>query len=408
MRVLHYIKEALHHHDCVILVNFGGFLSEPKSAEINALTHTFSPPQTDISFNASLTKEDGLLRSEISGGENVSLEAAGELIKEFVADLKNNLYLNQKHELDGLGWFQLENGNLIYHADNLENLNNEGFGLPSFKFAPIERETEEMKRVRPVQPARRVIRRQPEAKKAIQSEIKHADKKLGTLATHAQEDNSTEEEKSINNKKSVYLLIPLFILLFAGGLAGYLVYNKSNKDAQMASNTAENEVNQDEAGLLSSTTNSYANTGIEATSNENATVSDFNEKGSDATESDNLSASESIAPIDSEIDNTDELVEETIEPTNTISENSSLLAESAPSSGFDVSSVDGSFHIIGNVFGVESNAVKYSNKNTGSKIVKIGHLYHVVLNSYNSLDEASRALPNMRNQHGYDVWVKKY
>lgn len=389
----------------MILADFGGFLTEPKSADVHAITHNFSPPYTDVSFNASLTKDDGLLKSEISHGQHVSLEAASELIKEFVEDLKHQLKIHQTHELTGLGRFELKDGKLIYHSDNLENLNSEGYGLPSFKFEPIVRETEDMKRVRPVPPARRVIRRQPEVKKIIKSELKDQDEKLGTLATHPHEDHTTKEEKIINNKKSAYLLIPLLILLFAGGVAGYLFYNKNSQKAQLASSNTETAVKQDQASLVSGT----ALTDTQGTSTPGIS------NGIDAV-SDDLGSTPSAA-VSSEVKNTQESLAApkavTQAVTTSTSDNSSFSSNSTQASTPSYSDPQGltrtgDFHIIGNVFGVESNANKYSTKNPGSKVVKIGRLYHVILSTYGTLDEASNALPTMRTEHGNAVWIKKY
>ena len=55
-----HIKTLLQDHDCVILPGFGGFLANPKSAQVDRITHKFTPPQRQFSFNGHLKHNDGL------------------------------------------------------------------------------------------------------------------------------------------------------------------------------------------------------------------------------------------------------------------------------------------------------------------------------------------------------------
>ena len=46
-----YISELLFLHDCVIIPEFGGFVGNNKSAVLNEITRTISPPSKEILFN---------------------------------------------------------------------------------------------------------------------------------------------------------------------------------------------------------------------------------------------------------------------------------------------------------------------------------------------------------------------
>ena len=54
-----YISELLFLHDCVIIPEFGGFVGNNKSAVLNEITRTISPPSKEILFNLNLQTNDG-------------------------------------------------------------------------------------------------------------------------------------------------------------------------------------------------------------------------------------------------------------------------------------------------------------------------------------------------------------
>ena len=70
--VSQYISDLLYTHDCVIVPNFGGFVGNRKSAELNKKTGSLSPPSKQILFNRKLTTNDGLLFSYIAQKEVIS------------------------------------------------------------------------------------------------------------------------------------------------------------------------------------------------------------------------------------------------------------------------------------------------------------------------------------------------
>ncbi|NNG09397.1 MAG: SPOR domain-containing protein, partial [Arenibacter sp.] len=59
----HYIAELLYRYNCVIVPEFGAFLTQMKSAVINDTTNSFYPPSKIVSFNEQLSSNDGLLVS---------------------------------------------------------------------------------------------------------------------------------------------------------------------------------------------------------------------------------------------------------------------------------------------------------------------------------------------------------
>jgi len=80
MTLANYINDLLYRYDCVIVPDFGGFVTNAISAKVNQFSHTFYPPTKQITFNSHLKNNDGLLANYIASSENVSFEKAVEFI----------------------------------------------------------------------------------------------------------------------------------------------------------------------------------------------------------------------------------------------------------------------------------------------------------------------------------------
>ena len=66
MTIANYLKDLLYRYDCVIVPNFGGFITNNTSAQIHRSTHTFYPPSKQVGFNVNLSYNDGLLANYIA------------------------------------------------------------------------------------------------------------------------------------------------------------------------------------------------------------------------------------------------------------------------------------------------------------------------------------------------------
>ena len=87
----HYISELLFLHDCIILPNFGGFVSNPQSVKLNKITGVLTPPSKQILFNTNLKTNDGLLITHISNKEDVSQDLAKNEVENYVAKITKKL-----------------------------------------------------------------------------------------------------------------------------------------------------------------------------------------------------------------------------------------------------------------------------------------------------------------------------
>jgi hypothetical protein len=208
----------------VIVAGFGGFLLEEKSAEINPITHKIKPPHTLLAFNASLTKDDGLLRSEISIGENIGSDRASEMIRQFVDYILFQLKENKELELKGLGKFSYENLKLIFSPKESLNFNVEAFSFQEILALPLESQSA-------IEPIRTL-----EADKSVSKE---------TEKTFI-----VPKSKSKNKGWKVALFTaPAVLALVAGGFFGLKYIDFSKNDSNLAGTKAEVKITQSQASV---------------------------------------------------------------------------------------------------------------------------------------------------------------
>jgi len=140
MQLSQYISDLLYRYECVTLPNFGAFLSHPISARINEATNDFYPPQKQLSFNAQLQSNDGLLASYISDVENISFEVATSKIENQVSQLKSRLEKGGTVEFKHIGELTAsEEGKILFVPAESLNYMTESFGLASFVSPSVER-----------------------------------------------------------------------------------------------------------------------------------------------------------------------------------------------------------------------------------------------------------------------------
>ena len=194
MRLANYISELLYRYECVIIPEFGGFITQEISATINHYTHTFNAPSKLIGFNAQLKKNDGLLINYVATSEAMPFDQAATWIATEVAEWKN-LLKTETLELQGLGSItQNELGILSFEPSHEVNYLTSSFGLQSYVSPAINR-IKYKEQVKALQPKTPVV--QSESKSA-NSFIKYAASiaiifALGTFGWN-------EYQKSIHNE----------------------------------------------------------------------------------------------------------------------------------------------------------------------------------------------------------------
>jgi len=139
MNLTNYINELLYRYDCVIVPNFGGFVTHRIGAKLNSDLHTFYPPTKQIAFNSHLKHNDGLLTNYVASAEQISFEKATAAISLSVLNWQNELK-SGAFQLDNLGTIVLnEKQQIVFEPTKEINFLTTSFGLAKVPTSLIKR-----------------------------------------------------------------------------------------------------------------------------------------------------------------------------------------------------------------------------------------------------------------------------
>ena len=139
MTLTNYINDLLYRYDCVIVPDFGGFVTNAISARVNHFSHTFYPPTKQLTFNSHLTNNDGLLANYIASSENISFKKANQKIADSVKSW--NIQLQTESVVIGkVGSLSLNNERQItFEPNTVTNYLTETFGMSALSSPAIKR-----------------------------------------------------------------------------------------------------------------------------------------------------------------------------------------------------------------------------------------------------------------------------
>lgn len=130
MMIEKHISALLYRYQCVIVPQFGAFITESISAKINELSGTIAPPKKLISFNALLKNNDGLLANHIALEEQMSFDEAMHAIENQIAQWKVDLKNQQAIYLKNIGEIVLNSeGKMVFEPIGSTNYLTSSFGL---------------------------------------------------------------------------------------------------------------------------------------------------------------------------------------------------------------------------------------------------------------------------------------
>ena len=139
MKLSNYISDLLYRYECVIVPNFGGFITNETSAKVNHFTHTFYPPKKQITFNSHLKNNDGLLANYIASAEKIPFNDAVSKIEKEIQEW-NQTIENEAIEITKIGSLSLNKDNkIIFEPSTSVNYLTSSFGLNSFNSPAIKR-----------------------------------------------------------------------------------------------------------------------------------------------------------------------------------------------------------------------------------------------------------------------------
>lgn len=153
MQLETYISDLLYRYECVVIPDFGAFLTQPVSARIDESNFTFYPPKKELSFNEQLKNNDGLLAKYIADVEKIPYENAVKKISKKTKSLKSYLAQGETLSFKNIGDIVLNHeGKIIFEPSYHLNYLTDAFGLTQFVSPFVTREVykEEIEKVIPI------------------------------------------------------------------------------------------------------------------------------------------------------------------------------------------------------------------------------------------------------------------
>lgn len=152
-----HIKLLLYKHNCLVIPGFGGLLLHYAPAQIHPTRHQFLPPSKAITFNKSLTINDGLLISSVANYENIHYNIAELKVERFTNELRETLKTKGDYTIPSVGKFKVDvEGNIVFEAYTDENFLTDSFGLDRFiSPAIIRRESFQPQQAQSLQKAKK-------------------------------------------------------------------------------------------------------------------------------------------------------------------------------------------------------------------------------------------------------------
>ena len=216
MKIAKYIGDLIFDYECVVIPEFGGFISTEKSAVINKVTNQFIPPSKDIIFNVHLKANDGLLVNYVAQHEGISFEKAKIKVDRFSLLCRKSLDDGERIKFNNIGYiFRDEQENIVFIQDKTVNFNADAFGLSSFVSPAIKRTNSEEK-----------------IKEVFSKKVKTDDKKNSRNISGKRKDRRVPSEAGIIERtpRSGKLIVKrslVFVLLILFAFSAY--YGISNR-----------------------------------------------------------------------------------------------------------------------------------------------------------------------------------
>ena len=135
-----YISELLYDHECVVVPEFGAFITKECPATLDYVNHRLTPPSKELAFNGQLLSDDGLLVDHVAKRQNVTRNVASQMVHDFAMRSLAVVEASGVLRLDGMGILSRVNDkDYVFQLDGNLNLFGDAFGLTSFTVQPIYR-----------------------------------------------------------------------------------------------------------------------------------------------------------------------------------------------------------------------------------------------------------------------------
>lgn len=214
MPIEHYITELLYRYNCVVVPDFGAFLTQTRPALINSHTNTIYPPAKELSFNGQLTSNDGLLISYMAEAEKTSYDKMLGEVNATIAEWGRKLKNGERLLLENIGGLRMnKDGKLVFQPSDKINYLTSSFGLSSIMSFPVTREV-------------------------LKEEVTQLEKRIPFIITPEQ------KERSVYTFRPYLKYAAIFLLALSTGLTAFRFYEETKNVRQLARQEAQQKVSE--------------------------------------------------------------------------------------------------------------------------------------------------------------------
>jgi hypothetical protein len=141
----HHIECLLLHHDCVVVPQFGAFITMDTASTRVDSEDMFFPPLRVVRFHPNLTEDDGLLVDSLRVAMHQSATETKRMVQRMVLELRQQLLADGQVDFGSLGQFsQDEDGRVSFEPCQAGAITPAYFGLDSFvmpRLSALQRRT---------------------------------------------------------------------------------------------------------------------------------------------------------------------------------------------------------------------------------------------------------------------------
>ncbi len=352
LSVGNHIAHLLHHHECVIIPDFGGFIGNKKDGFLNQKDHLFHPSYLQVSFNKNLINNDGLLANQVSKSEGVDYQEANAFIQTFKDACYAKLNEEGRLEIEKVGVLFFDEEKNIQFQQSSKNYLLSSFGLQPQFIQPL---VQEEVKVVPI----------PTKQEKLVARV--ATTKVDRPAEKVEKQAKKVKRNRARRGLAYGLLVPVFI---GGIFLGNQLTLVNRGDVNLSAF----------GGFIQPNIKTYT-------------------------------PREIVTPIQS-TDTTETPAQTEVKPKSIIEVNEPSASNTAEVTAEPVTSKNLNYHVIAGCFGDKSNAEDFVSENKAngyaSQIIdKKGSLYRVSIQSFETRKEAIALKNELKNQQDLSSWVLK-
>jgi hypothetical protein len=139
MDISKHLSTLLKFNECVIIPDFGGFISNYIPSRFDPFRNMIMPPTKEIVFNSKITKNDGLLINHLVESEAIGYSQALSAVSHWVNVAYEKLDNGEAVEISSVGTLVFDRyGSFVFNSTG-ENILAEAYGLEEVSYAKVSR-----------------------------------------------------------------------------------------------------------------------------------------------------------------------------------------------------------------------------------------------------------------------------